>query len=396
MEAALLRFAAKLVTIPGESGAEGEVARAVKEEMEALGYDEVVVDAAGNVLGKVTGRRSHRGKRTVVLFDAHLDTVGVNDGDAWHYPPYGGVVEDGKLYGRGAADMRGALASMVHGIAAVNRDLLEGEAWVCGSVNEEVLEGAGLKVALGLAKPDCVVIGESTQLNLAIGQRGRMELLLEVQGKACHSAWPSAGMNAVSGMARAWLALEQHRLPEHPRLGPAIAVLTDVVSTPYPGLSVVPYLCRATLDRRSLPGESAAEAARELERVAAQVAGMPVTCRVVDGESATYTGYRLGQPKHFPAWELPEDHPLVHRAVLALRDAGLKPAISTYKFCTNGSSSAGELGIPTLGFGPGHEAQAHTADEFIEVDQLHAAARGYQALAVALTRESRQLSLFGE
>jgi putative selenium metabolism hydrolase len=394
MKKDLVRLASQLVSIPGESGCEGEVARAVKEAMEALGYDEVLVDAAGNVLGRLVGKRARRARRSVVLFDAHLDTVGA-DPAGWRHPPYAGVVEDGKLFGRGAADMRGALAAMVHGVSGVNRGLLEGEVWVCGSVSEEVLEGAALKVALELVKPDCVVVGEATRLDLAIGQRGRMELVLEVEGKPCHSAFPASGLNAVTGLSRAWLALERHPLPAHPRLGNALVVLTDVVSTPYPGVSVVPYRCTATLDRRSLPGEEAGAAAREVERVAAAAAGMPASCRVADGEAITYTGHRLSQPKHFPAWELPEDHPLVRRALSALREIGLAPAISSYQFCTNGSGSAGELGIPTLGFGPGRAEEAHTIDEHIEVEQLQAAARGYQALALALTRESRQLALFG-
>jgi len=389
----LVGLASQLVSIPGESGHEGAVARAVKEAMEALGYDEVLVDAAGNVLGRLSGKRARRGRRAVVLFDAHLDTVGA-DPTGWRHPPYAGVVEDGQLFGRGAADMRGALAAMVHGLSGLNRGRLEGDVWVCGSVSEEVLEGVALRVALERIKPDCVVVGEATRLNLAIGQRGRMELVLEVEGKPCHSAFPAAGVNAVSGLARAWLALERQRLPEHPRLGPALVVLTDVVSTPYPGVSVVPYGCRATLDRRSLPGEEAGAAAREVERVAAEAAGMPVTCRVAEGEAISYTGYRLAQPKHFPAWELPEDHPLVRRALSALQETGLTPTISSYQFCTNGSGSAGELGVPTLGFGPGREVDAHTVDECIAVDQLYAAARGYQALALALTRESRQLPLW--
>jgi acetylornithine deacetylase/succinyl-diaminopimelate desuccinylase-like protein len=121
---------------------------------------------------------------------------------------------------------------------------------------------------------------------------------------------------------------------------------------------------------------------------------MPVRCTVAAGESVTYTGHRLQGPKHFPAWLLDDHHPLVQRALAALGDAGLSPGLTTYRFCTNGSAEAGELGIPTIGFGPGREEQAHSADEFVEVDALLAAARGYQFLAAGLSRESRQLSFF--
>ena len=392
---AMLEFAQKLVRIPGESGQEAEVARLVKETLEALAFDEVWVDEAGNVLGLVKGKK--RPSRRTVLFDAHLDTVGVADATSWKYPPYGGEVVDGRLFGRGAVDMRGALSAMVFGLASIDRSELQGKVYFSASVAEEILEGAAFSQVLDATEPDYVVIGEPTDLGVARAQRGRAELCLEVQGKAAHSAWPTEGRCAVEGFSRVYLALRKLVPPEHDGLGQGITVLTDVVSIPYPGRSVVPFGCQATLDRRLLPGESIDDIVELLAREASQATNLPVTVEVVHGEAVTYTGHKLVQTKVFPAWELEATHPLVESAVNVLRSISLTGALTTYAFCTNGSASQGERGIPTIGFGPGQESEAHQADESVRVSDLISAQRGYRALALGLDdRPTRQLSLLDD
>ncbi len=164
---------------------------------------------------------------------------------------------DEAIYGRGSADMKGALGAMVHAAASVDRSKLSGRIVVSASTLEEVLEGVALKVVMDRYPPDFVVIGEATDLNLARGGRGRAEVHLETVGRPSHSSAPQLGRNAVIDMARVIQAIETLQFGEDPLMGPAIIALTDIISDPYPGNSVIPSICRATYDRRLLPGESA-------------------------------------------------------------------------------------------------------------------------------------------
>ena len=146
--------------------------------------------------------------------------------------------------------MKGALAAMVlHSELAQNRAELSGEVYVSGTVHEEIAEGVSLGYILEEIKPDAVVIGEATKLKINIGQRGRGEIIIETTGKAAHSANPEVGVNAVYQMMKVIRAIGNLEMPEDELLGPAIMELTDTLSSPYPGASVVPENCRVTYDR---------------------------------------------------------------------------------------------------------------------------------------------------
>jgi putative selenium metabolism hydrolase len=369
---ALETFALELVGIPSPSGAEGAVAERVRSELERLGYA-VEVDALGNVVGTLD-----RGAGPCVLFDAHMDTVGVTDRAAWSADP-AGELRDGRLYGRGAMDMKGPLAAVVHGAAAAEAG---GRVVVCASIAEELVEGAATVEVARRVRPDVAVICEATSLRVAIGQRGRAELTVEVLGRPTHSSRPDLGVNAVDAMADVLAAARSIALPSHPALGPAILVPTDVISRPYPGLSVVPDHCAVTFDRRMVPGESEEDVVAPL-RVAVEAAVAPhgATGRVTVAVDRfdSYSGARVEAPNFAPAWFTDADTEPARTALAAL---GAEP--THWAFCTNGSGTAA-LGIPTIGFGPGDESLAHRIDEFIALDELHAGARGYATLAAALT-----------
>ncbi len=164
--------------------------------------------------------------------------------------------------------MKGALGAMVHAAASVDRSKLSGRIVISASTLEEVLEGVALKVVMDRYPPDFVVIGEATDLNLARGGRGRAEVHLETVGRPSHSSAPQLGRNAVLDMARVIQAIETLELDEDPLMGPAIIALTDIISDPYPGNSVIPSICRATYDRRLLPGESAEDVLGAIHRPA--------------------------------------------------------------------------------------------------------------------------------
>ena len=374
---ALADFALRLVGRRSLSGEEGGVAELVAAEMRSLGY-QVVVDALGNVIGSLGN-----GGGRCVLFDAHMDTVGVTEPAAWTHSPEGEIA-DGRLYGRGAMDMKGPLAACLHGVAALRDRLPAGRVVVTATVAEELVEGPALTAVAEEVRPDLVVICEATGLGLAVGQRGRAEISVEVEGRPTHSSRPELGVNAVEAMADVILALREVRPPGHPVLGPGVLVLTDVISRPYPGLSVVPDRCSATYDRRTLPGETEDSVLAPVRAAVARALGAgPATGRVflAEDDFATYAGARVRAVNFAPAWYLEPDSPSVRLAAAALESAGLPARITHYAFCTNGSGTAGRLGIPTVGFGPGAEEMAHRVDEHVELEQLEAAARGYRAIA---------------
>jgi putative selenium metabolism hydrolase len=374
----LITFTQALVRCPSLPGDEGPVTALVAREMEALGYDRVWVDANGSAVGIINGGLPG----PTLLLDAHTDTVGIAPGLPWHRDPFAAEIEDGVLYGRGIVDMKGALAAMVHGAASADRSRMAGRVVVSASVLEEHLEGAALRAVMDDVHPDFVVIGEPSDLKLVHGGRGRAEIRLETIGRPAHSSSPQLGRSAVLDMLQVIAAMERAPMPVHPVLGPAVQALTDIISDPYPGISTIPSRCLATYDRRLLAGETAEEI---LGRIASDpsLAGIEVHATIPQGEHRTYTGAQLVGSKWLPAWLLPEDHPFLQAAMRGLTAAGLAPDLDVYRFCTNAAYSAGTAGIPTVGFGPGHEGQAHVVDEHLKVSALSAARAGYRGIIEA-------------
>lgn len=355
------------------------MARRVAEVMQTLAYDRVWMDRAGNAIGVIQGEHSG----PTLLLDAHIDTVGIAPGSEWRHAPFAGDVADGALYGRGSADMKGALAAMLHAAAGVDRGELHGRVGVCASVMEEVMEGHGLRVVMDDLQPEFVIIGEATDLNLNVGGRGRAEIHIETRGIPAHSSSPDVGHNAVYDMLAVVRAIQDLPFPTHPLLGPALIALTDIISEPFPGHSVIPSRCRATFDRRLLPGETAAGIVGQITRLP-DLETINVQVEIGSGAYQTYTGTRLEGEKFFPAWALDERHELVRKALAGIRAAGLDPALGAYRFCTNAAYSAGTAGVPTIGFGPGREEDAHVVGEKLLVADLERAAAGYRGLIEAI------------
>lgn len=369
----LIGFLQAIIQIPSLSGEEQVVVSRIQAEMELLGFDEVILDKNGSVIGLIHGTQPG----STLLFDAHCDTVGVAPGVPWQSEPFGGVVANGRINGRGTSDMKGALAAMVYAAANLDRSQLKGTVAVSASVMEEVMEGVALQTVMEIVKPDFVVIGESTNLSLAHGGRGRAEIHLESIGKPSHSSSPQLGINAVYLMLPAIQAIREMSLPSDPLLGDAIMALTDIISDPYPAYSVTPSRCRVTYDRRLLAGETAVSVLATLQALPA-LADINIT--LAQGEHTAYTGSLLSGPKFFPAWKLDPDHSFVQSSLAKLQAAGINAPLDAYRFCTNAAYSAGIANVPTIGFGPSTEGQAHVIDEYLELDQLIAVARGYQAI----------------
>jgi putative selenium metabolism hydrolase len=375
----LIALTQELVRRPSPAGEEEAAVEEAERAMRALGYDQVWRDEVGNAVGVIEGAQPG----PTLLFDGHCDTVGIAPGVPWENDPFCAKIANNAIYGRGSADMKGAVAAMIHAAAGVDRRKVAGRVVVSASVMEEVFEGGALKTVMEQVKPDFVVIGEATNLNLNRGGRGRAEIRLETIGRPSHSSAPHQGVNAVLEMMTAIKAIEGLSLPVDPLLGPAIMALTDIISEPYPGYSVIPSRCQVTYDRRLLPGETPAEVLESITGLP-EVAGLKLKAVIAPGEHQTYTGATIQGDKFFPAWVFPESEPFVQQALQGLRQAGLSPEFGAYRFCTNAAYSAGIAGIPTIGFGPATEADAHVVDEQLSLDSLVAAAKGYRGIIEAV------------
>lgn len=384
----LVELCQSLIQIPSYSGEEKKMVLKSKEIMTKYGYDEIIIDEYGSIIGKIKGNAP--GPK--ILLDAHIDTVVVSDPDKWEQNPFGGELIDGKIYGRGTSDMKGALSAMIYAGAyfaqASNRNF-SGEIYIAGVVHEECFEGVAARNISKKVQPDYVIIGEASELNIKCGQRGRGEIVLETFGKPAHSANPEKGNNAVYSMAKLIEEIQKIPCSSHEILGKGILELTDVISSPYPGASVVPDYCRVTYDRRLLVRETREEVLKPIEHVIQNVKDkFPIVNAKVsfaEGKENCYTGNEIEGTRFFPAWLFDSNSDFITASKEALESIGMKPEITQYSFCTNGSHYAGEAGIKTLGFGPSKENLAHTIDEYIEVNQLEGAYKGYIKIIEALS-----------
>jgi len=370
---AMTKFLQALVRTKSLPGQEKNAIEMVAREMNDLGYDSIATDEYGNLTGVING--THSGP--TLLLDAHVDIVGIAPGVPWTHAPFGADIEDNRMYGRGTTDMKGPLAAMLYAIAAIDRARLKGRVVFSVSVMEEVIEGYLLEPVIARFAPDLVIIGEPSDMKLIHGSRGRAEILVTATGQPAHSSLPAQGINAVHLMMAAVAVIENVPLPKHPEVGSAVLALTDIISEPYPGHSMIPSVCRATYDRRTLPGETAEQilcawdGLAGLERVRTEIA---------TGQYTTYTGQEIVIPKFFPAWYLDKEHALLKSAADGLRSCGIDVRPGIWPFNTNATYTAGLKNIPTIGFGPSKETLAHIVDEYIELEDLHAAANGYLSI----------------
>jgi len=376
----LASFAQDLVRLPSPSGQEGQVAARLSEEMKRAGF-EVHTDHIGNVIGRLGN-----GDGPTIMLEGHMDTVIAGDPAKWRHGPYGAQIVDGVLYGLGTADMKGALASMVYGAKAlVDAGVeLQGTLYMVGVVQEEPSEGVALGMLLeqeGI-HPDLVLIGEATSLQIARGQRGRLELKVTTHGKSCHASAPDRGKNAIYAAARALVGIElmAPQMENDPFLGKASIAVTEIASSAV-SRNAIPDRCVLYVDRRLTSGETEAKATAELRSVVNRE-GVDATVEVSEYHARSYTGYEYRARQYFPCWTTPENNEWIRRLGAAVEhELGYRPRIGRWDFSTDGVYSAGVAGIPTVGFGPGEEKYAHTVEEQVSIARLVDAARVYAKLA---------------
>lgn len=415
-ETQMTKFLRDLVAIPGESCGEEGVVKRIEKEMISLGFDKVEIDPQGNILGYVgTGK-------TLIAYDAHIDTVGLGELSNWTSDPYIGYETEEIIGGRGTSDQLGGIVSSVYG-AKIMKDLgLLSEDYtvlVVGSVQEEDCDGNCWLhiIEQDKIKPEFVVSTEPTDSGIYRGHRGRMEIRVDVKGVSCHGSAPERGDNAIYKMAEILMDIKNlntndaadstqikglakmldkkynPKFEEAQFLGRGTVTTSEIFFTS-PSRCAVADSCSVSLDRRMTAGETWESCLEEIRQLpAAKKYGVEVTMYKYDKES--WTGLSYPQDCYFPTWVIPQDHAVVKAmeesyegmfgttrsgspSTDAMRKA--RPLTDKWTFSTNGVAIMGRHGIPCIGFGPGAESQAHAPNEITWKADLVKCAAVYAAL----------------
>jgi putative selenium metabolism hydrolase len=382
----IIRFLREICAIPSMDSQIGPVGERIAAEMHQLGFDEVRFDPMGNILGRIGS-----GPRTIV-YDSHIDTVGIGDPAEWEWDPFQGKVEDGILYARGACDEKGSTPGMIYGMA-IARDLglLDGwTAWYFGNM-EEWCDGIAPKMFVEIdpaVRPDFVVIGEPSRMQVSRGQKGRVEFKITAKGKSAHAASNHLGENAIYKLLGVIAGIRdlEPQLGDDPFLGHGKITVTDMKITTA-SINAVPNEAVLYIDRRLTFGETQEAALAQVQTLIPPELRSSITIEPLIYDDPSYTGYKLVVDKYFPAWATGEDHPLIQAGIQARKLIGLPDApTNKWDFSTNGNYWSGRAGIPCIGFAPGDETTAHTVLDSVSLDDVVKATEWYAALPSLLVK----------
>src|SRR5260221_8191232 len=373
----IIQFLRDLCAIPSYDSQIGPVGERAAAEMRKLGFDEVRFDQMGNILGRI-GNGPKK-----LLYDSHIDTVGIGNPDEWQWDPFVGKVENGVFFARGACDEKGSTPGMIYGLA-IARDLglLDGytayyfgnmEEWCDGIAPHALVEVEGVR-------PDYVVIGEPTRMQVYRGHKGRVEMQIISNGKSAHAASNHLGDNAIYKLLPIIekISAMEPELGDDPFLGHGKITVTDMhVQTP--SINAVPDQATIFIDRRMTFGETPQSVLDQVQRV---VGDRPdIKMELLQYDEPSYTGFVFKLDKIFPSWALPDDHPFVQAGQQALTLLyGSASQTGKWNFSTNGIYWNGKAGIPSIGFGPGDEIHAHTVIDQVKLDDVVTATEFYALL----------------
>lgn len=375
----LVAFAQRLVQTPSLSGQEASLAAAVQAEMERLSYDAVWVDKAGNVVGRIDGRDGPS-----LMLNGHMDHVDAGDTALWRHSPFGGEIHEGELWGRGAADMKGALAAMVYagGLLTKLGRPLPGDLYVSAVVQEEV-GGLGARHLARTLAVDRAVIGEASSNQLRRGHRGRVELYARFEGRSVHASMPGLGINPHFSMARFVEGLQCLEMESDPVYGKSTVAPTRIEANPN-SANITPTTLELVLDWRNIPSESPEGILVKLNRLLRDslLADCEGKVEIATKELTSYKGFELRYRDCFPSFTTAADHPWLCDSRVALeRTLGRSVETGSWRFATDGGHFA-EAGTAVLGFGPGDDAVVHTTVERLSVDEMVESVVGYMTLSL--------------
>jgi putative selenium metabolism hydrolase len=384
----IIQFMRDICAIPSMNSEIGRVGERIQAEMRKLGWDEVRFDKMGNTIGRIGDGPK------VIVYDSHIDTVGVGDPSEWEWDPFVGKVEDGVLYARGACDEKGSTPGIVYGLA-IARDLglLDGYTVYYFGNMEEWCDGIAPNAFVEVdpkVHPDFVVIGEPTKMQIYRGHKGRIEMKVTASGRSAHAASHYMGDNAVYKMINVITAIREldrrlHLgLGGHPVQGRGSIAVTDVAARTA-SLNAVPDQFTIFLDRRITLNEPYDEVIAQIQGLIPDYLQQEIVIEELFYDRPSYTGFVFPVSKYYPAWLLEDTHPLAQagqRAIQALW--GETQPLGTWDFSTNGTYWMGKAKIPAIGFGPGDEKTAHMMNENVRLEDVVHAAEFYALLPQAL------------
>ena len=389
----IINFLREIVAIPSLDGQLKEVGIRIQSEMQKLGFDEARFDKMGNTVGRIGDGEK------VIVFDSHVDTVGVGDPGEWGWDPFKGKVENGRLYARGACDEKGSTPGMIYGLAmARDLGLLDGyTAYYFGNMEEwcdGIAPNTFVEVDPGI-KPDYVVIGEPTKMQIYRGHKGRIELKITAHGQSAHAASHYLGDNAVYKMMATITQIREldrrFRLGmgSHPVQGrPSIAVTDVRVRTA--SINAVPDQFAIYLDRRITSNEPREQVIEQIKGLIPDYLQGEIKVDELFYEEPSYTGFVFPVSKYYPAWLLDDTHPLTQAGQDTIETLwGEKRKLGTWDFSTNGTYWAGKAGIPSIGFGPGDEKTAHMQNENVPLEEVVQATAFYAMLPKMLSKKGK-------
>lgn len=403
----LVAFGQKLVQTPSISGTEEALADLNLAEMKKLGYDEVFRDTHGNVIGLVKGTEPG----PTIMFNSHMDHVSPGDAANWEgYDPYGGLIDVCKvdtqdksmdevecIHGRGASDVKCGEAVQIYagGLLVKLREKgypIKGTFMFTGVVQEEPAEMVGMLhlvdktlVEKGLSY-DAMVSSEATSLKLYCGHRGRVEMLITVYGRTSHGSAPWLGINAIYKAIPLITKIKEELYPSLPKdedLGQASVSLNIIECSPG-ALSIVPDKCMLSLDRRTLPGETAASAMAQIQKIIDDLASEDPEFKadviVKTAVETSYTGIAYKAEKVMNPWKMSTEHAFVKAASAALEGVGQTVKYGHWDFGTDASKTCGIDRKPTIGYSPMQEQYAHTPYDKCRTDFMKTALVGNVAI----------------
>ncbi|MDE2749408.1 MAG: YgeY family selenium metabolism-linked hydrolase [Chloroflexota bacterium] len=379
----IITFLREICAIPSMENQIRACGERIAAEMERLGYDKIFWDKMGNIVGVIGDGDK------VLLYDSHIDTVGIGDPDEWSWDPFEGKIENGILFARGACDEKGSTPGMVYGLALARElGLLDGftayyfgnmEEWNDGQAPHAFVQTEGVK-------PDFVVIGEPTKMQIYRGHKGRVEFKIVAKGKSAHAASNYLGDNAIYKLLPIIERIShiEPELGDHDFLGQGRITVTDMeVKTP--SINAVPDEATIYVDRRITFGE---EPAIELQRLRAIIGERDdIRAEILVYDEPSYTGFVFPLDKIYPAWAFEKDEPIVKAGLSAAEVLYGQVDTGKWDFSTNGIYWAGKAGIPSIGFAPGNEIHAHTVLDQVPLEDVVRSTEWY-ALFPAVLRQT--------
>ena len=383
---AIVQTASEMIQIPSLSGEEEGMAEYTKAKMKELGYDEITVDEAGSVVGIMKGT----GGGKSVMLNCHLDVVDAGPADMWKHGPFSGKVVDGAIWGRGASDTKGTFASQLYTPYMLKQEglLPRGDIYVVGVVHEEDAGFGAMVMAANGFKTDYAIMGEATENDIAVSNRGRMGVEVKIIGKSCHASIPHEGANPFDFLGGFLTTLKSDfKLNKSEKYGSSCLTITRIASSEK-GTNVIPNWIAVSMDFRSVYGDTTETVLAQVREIAEKcaVAGISIEVKAATIPITCYTGMTGEGFMGEPAFEIDENSDTVKMAKAALEESfGREVKTKPWAFATDSGHFA-QIGVEVIGFSPAEIVKCHTLEDNVMLDMLKEGIIGNLSLVSAFCK----------